>query len=454
MYVFAPDRMRHDARAVPEPSRRVLIVAPHFPPVNAPDHQRVRMALPFLAENCWQAEVLTVAPKYVEAPLDPDLTAALPPDVIVHRVTALPQRWTRRAGWGSLSTRAWPFLKQRGTELLASGRFDLVFFSTSQFGVLPLGSGWKKNHGVPYVLDFHDEWVSDYYKRHREVRPPGGPIKYAISHALARRREGSTVREAAQIVSVSERYNVNLRARHPGMDPAKMHVLPFGGAEADFELLRTKRFAQEFFRPNSGTNWVYVGRGGPAMRLAASAFFLALRRALAAGIVDRANLRLHFIGTDYATGSRAQPTFAPLAREFGLESMVREETARVPHFTALQCLRDADALIVPGSDDPGYTASKIFPCILARRPLLAIFNRDSSCIRILEETGVGTPIPFGPEDDSATLAARVYLRWFSTRAFDRTPALSPRAFEPYSARAMTRRLAAVFNAACAKELHP
>jgi glycosyltransferase involved in cell wall biosynthesis len=454
MYVFAPDRTRRDATAIPEPSRRVLIVAPHFPPVNAPDHQRVRMALPYLAENRWQAEVLTVAPQFVEAPLDPDLAEALPPELIVHRVNALPQRWTRRLGWGSLAARAYPFLKRRGAELLAGGRFDLAFFSTSQFGVLSLAPVWKKKSGVPYVLDFHDEWVSDYYQRHRAVPPPGGALKYAVSHALARRQEGGVVRQAAQIVSVSERYNLNLRARHPELDDGKMHVLPFGGAETDFELFKTRRFAQTFFRPNAGINWVYVGRGGPAMRLAASAFFLALRRALAAGIVDKTNLRLHFIGTDYATGARARPTFAPIAREFGLESMVREETARVPHFTALQCLRDADAIIVPGSDDPGYTASKIFPCILARRPMLAIFHRDSSCIRILEETGAGTPVPFDAEDDSATLAARVYLRWFSARAFDRTPALSPRVFDPYSARAMTRRLAAVFNAACAKETRP
>ena len=122
------------------------------------------MALPYLAENGWEAEVLAVAPEFVEAPLDPELAAALPEGTTVHRVPALPQRWTRRLGWGSLARRAYSFLKRRGNELLASGRFDLIFFSTSQFGVLPLALDWRKRHGVPYILDFQDEWMSDYYR--------------------------------------------------------------------------------------------------------------------------------------------------------------------------------------------------------------------------------------------------------------------------------------------------
>ena len=33
--------------SLPAAPRRVLIVSPHFPPINAPDHQRVRMSLPY-----------------------------------------------------------------------------------------------------------------------------------------------------------------------------------------------------------------------------------------------------------------------------------------------------------------------------------------------------------------------------------------------------------------------
>jgi hypothetical protein len=65
--------------------KRVLIVAPHFPPINAPDHQRVRMALPYLAVEGWQAEVLAVETRFIEAALDAELESTLPPDLPIHR---------------------------------------------------------------------------------------------------------------------------------------------------------------------------------------------------------------------------------------------------------------------------------------------------------------------------------------------------------------------------------
>ena len=42
--------------------RRVLFVSPHFPPINAPDAQRIRTMLPYLESLGWEAEVLAVEP--------------------------------------------------------------------------------------------------------------------------------------------------------------------------------------------------------------------------------------------------------------------------------------------------------------------------------------------------------------------------------------------------------
>ena len=42
-----------------------------------------------------------------------------------------------------------------------------------------------------------------------------------------------------------------------------------------------------------------------------------------------------------------------------------------------------DALFMPGSDDPAYTASKIYPYLLTRKPLLAIFNAESPALAVL-----------------------------------------------------------------------
>jgi hypothetical protein len=421
---------------------RVLIVSPHFPPINAADQHRARMALSYLGENGWQAEVLAVRPEDVEGVPDRDLAAALPANCVVHRIKAL------AAGWGNLARRAYRQLRKRGDALLATGRFDLVFFSTTQFGILPLGPDWKRRHGVPYVLDFQDEWVGDYYRDHPQIEPPGGRLKYAVSHWLARRQEPAVVREAARIVSVSHHYNVHLRVRYPELPTDRFHELPFGGSEADFTELERLAPQQRFFDPADGRkHWVYAGRGGADMSQAVEAFFLALRRAFATRVLTPDEVRVHFIGTSYAPAKRARKSFAPLAAAHELENVVTEYTSRAPYFTTLQCLRQAHALLLFGSDDAGYTASKIYPSILARRPLLALFHEESSAVKILRTTRAGTVTTFLPSQSREEMGEKIFREWLLTRAFDRAPEMEAGAFTPYSAATMTRHLGEIFLAA-------
>jgi hypothetical protein len=440
---------RNEILTSDQAARRVLIVSPHFPPINAPDHHRVRLALPHFAESGWAAEVLAVRAGDVEGIIDPELAGALPPATIIHRVAAIPSKWTRRFGVGNLALRAYRQLRLQGDALLASGRFDLVFFSTTQFGVLPLGPYWKRRHGIPYVLDFQDEWAGDYYRDHPAPKPPGGRLKYAAAQWLARHQEIEVVKEAAQIVCVSPGYVEHFRAKHPASPPELFHELPFGGAEADFSYLaRVDRPQQRFFNPADGRkHWVYVGRGGADMHQAADAFFSAVRRALDASLLKSDELRIHFLGTSYAPGKLAKRSFAPLARTHGLVGIVKEDSARLPYFTALQCLRQADALIVPGSDDAGYTASKIYSYILARKPLLAIFHEESSVVKIVRETQAGTVITFASSQSREVTSDQIFRAWLLTREFETTPELRAETFAAYSAATMTRRLAGIFDLA-------
>ena len=99
--------------------KRVLIISPHFPPVNAADMHRVRQALPFINENGWQAEVIAVDPRYVEAySLDDLLIKSLPTDIKVHWVKALNVDKTRKFGLGSLSMRSFFNFKKKGNKVL------------------------------------------------------------------------------------------------------------------------------------------------------------------------------------------------------------------------------------------------------------------------------------------------------------------------------------------------
>ena len=123
--------------------KRVLIISPHFPPINAPDMQRVRMSLPYYAQYGWEAEVICVYEKYVEGFTDNNLSKTIPSNILVHRVKAWATKYTRKIGLGSLSIRSYFYFKKKGNQLLKEKKFDLVFFSTTMFHVCTLGKYWK-----------------------------------------------------------------------------------------------------------------------------------------------------------------------------------------------------------------------------------------------------------------------------------------------------------------------
>ena len=102
--------------------------------------------------------------------------------------------------------------------------------------------------------------------------------------------------------------------------------------------------------------------------------------------------------------------------------------------------------MVPGSEDPDYTASKLYPYILSRRPVLAVFNENSSVVDILRTTQAGTAVTFDGATTRDDLAQRVVEAW--TPMLERlpyTPDTDWDAFQPYTAEAMTRRQMEVFD---------
>jgi hypothetical protein len=425
---------------------KVLIVSPSFPPVNAADSQRVRMSLPYFHEFGWDAHVLAVAPRFVEGCPDPDLLRTVPDQIPVTRVGALSARYSRLVGLGSLGLRAFLPLKASGARLLRDERFDVVYFSTTVFIVMALGPVWKRQFGVPYVLDFQDPWLNDYYRR-TGTRPPGGRLKYGMARFLARRYEPRAVRQAAHILAVSPAYPRMLRERYPDLQAERFTVLPFGGAEYDFQVLQNANIRQRVYDPEDGRrHWVYLGRGGPDMAKGLRALFLALR-----GLRDARqffdDIRLHFVGTSYVRGPRAAKSVEPLASELGVADLVEEHPERIPFLEGLAVLRDSDAVLVVGSDDPGYTASKVFPCILSGRPLLAILHQASSAVPILEKCRPGSTVPFQSDESATALAARIrpFLEGLLLQSRGAEIAPVGEAFTPHTAREMTRVQCEVFD---------
>ena len=406
--------------------------------------QRVRMLLPFLPDHGWQPEVLAVEPGQVAAPLDSWLEDGLPQGLPVHRVEALGLRWARLPGLGNLGFRALHALSVAGGRLLAVGDYDLVYFSTTVFEIHVLGPRWKRRWGVPFVMDYQDPWVTDYYREHPEVRPPGGRLKYTLLEFIHRRMEPRVLQECSGFTSVSPAYPGQLIRRYPALNMPQHLILPFPGSARDLAMVRESGQSQ-FDGAVPGTiHWLYAGVLIPGMLPALRSFFQALRDFAPGDLLER--LCLHFVGTTYAgTEGGHDSLVRPVADAFGLSRIVKESPARIPYSQVLAMLQEADGLLVFGSDDTSYTASKIYPCLMARKPLLAVVHEESSVVDLLQRVGGGTCVSFATGEDQNHLARRIGEDWCQANRWSQTRPLDEPAFAPFTETGSAKLLAGFFD---------
>lgn len=424
--------------------KKVLIISPNFPPINAADMHRVRQSLPFFKEMGWEATTIAVIPEYVEMSEDPILLDTIPQDSKIIRIKAFNAKNTRKFGLGNIGYRSWYYYKKLGNKLLRKEKYDLVYFSTTAFPVLTLGRYWKKKFKVPFIIDMQDPWRNDFYlDKPKSERPP----KFAMAYAMDKYLEARTMKHVDGIISVSPGYPKTLMERYENIKPDMCAVIPFGGALVDFEVLDKVNLSNRLFdKDDEHINFAYIGRGGHDMNLALRGIFSGLKQGLAIDPDRYEKIRMFFVGTSYAADGKGLKTIEPIAKQFGVENQVIEITDRLPYFEAMKVLKDADILLVPGSTDTNYTASKMYPYILANKPMLAVFNENSSVVDVLSKTKAGTCITFNNNDAPEVIGAKVnsvYKEYLEKIPF--VPATDWDAFEPYSAREATRKQVDVFN---------
>lgn len=429
----------------PRALRRVLIVAPHFPPVNAPDMHRVRMSLSHYRSFGWDPIVLTVDAARQPEPIDALLIRTIPPDVAIVRTGALPLMLTRLFGVGNVAIRAYAHLRLAGLRVIRDAQIDLVFFSTTMFLCMPLGRVWRRRTKVPFVIDLQDPWASDY-----QSLDGTAPRKYGIARRVHARLEPWTMKRASGVMAVSPAYIDTIRRRYPWVAEEASATIPFGVAPEDFAAAAGVQPAIR--RDPMRLTGVYVGAGGPAMATALRILFAAVRRLHAVDAVLAEKLRLAFIGTDYAPVGKGRKTVEPVAAAAGVSGQVTEQTDRVTYFVALQTLRAADFVLIIGSDDAQYTASKAAPCLASRRPVLAILHADSPGVAMLEQSKYTTLVTFRGVADidrasEALAAAFPRVAALASQELDEESAL----LEPYSAKTLTRKQCALFDRVIERE---
>lgn len=379
--------------------RTVVIVSPHFPPSSLAGVHRARHLAGHLPAHGWRPIIVRVAPDLYMEPNDFDLARMLPPDLIEMNASAVPVEKTRRFGLTDLGLRGYFGLRRTAEAAATKYRASAIMLTGSPFYPLLNTAYLKRNTGLPVLVDFQDPWVNDV----GGTRPFFS--KGRMAHRLASWLEPQVMAHADFVTSVSERQNANLRDRYPHFDAEHMAAIPIGGDPADFDKLRENSPSVVMHRLSADVfNFSYVGtimpRTGPVLDTLLRS--LAMLKREQPALASR--IRFNFVGTSNQVNDTAAALVLPIAEHHGIAELVRETPSRVPYLQALHLLANSDGLLMLGSDEPHYTASKIYPNLMAKRPYLSIFHKDSSAHQLLQRGGGGRIFGFA---DVSQLEAQI-----------------------------------------------
>ena len=424
--------------------KKILIVTPNWPPISCPDMQRIRMSAPFFEQFGWEPLILRINPDEQEGTKDLDLAKTIPVSIKSWQSGCLNKKLTSLIGLKSVGLRSFFHLANLGDKIISSEKPALVFFSTTMFPLMIIGRYWLWKYKIPYIIDFQDPWLSDYYELNKS-KPPGGLQKYKIARTISKILEPFTLKKVSHIISVSPEYPKVLMQRYAWLTEDPFTVLPFGAPEKDFEILPKLNIQQKIFDPNDGCkHWVYVGRGGDDMTFSLNALFASIAKNRQQNLEPWEKIKIHFVGTKYSIFDNSKQ-IEELGKSYNLDNIVTEYPQRIPYFEALQVLKDSHAILIIGSDDSGYSASKVYPCILAQKPILAILHEQSLVVNVIKDCKVGQTVTFKNTTQNLQEQLNTRLEWLLLESENHISTTDWQAFQPYTAREMTRQQCEIFD---------
>jgi hypothetical protein len=420
--------------------KHALIVSPYFVPCNLAGVHRARIMALGLPRAGWRTTIVAVHPRYYGSSLEPALAELTPPEARMEWVPAWGTPGRRTFGVGDLSLRAFYPMRRRLRALFENDRPDVVFVTVLP-GYAGLHGGWaKRTFDIPFVLDYQDPWVSDWGAAQPRFSKAG------IADGLARRLEPRFAPYADAITAVSDRTLSGLRARGVLSETTPTLEIPIGANPGDQEVAR-KSGRSHINKEEGVVDFAFVGtmtdRMLPSLALALRGFQRSAQTQRGCGPA----LRLHLLGTSGHSESNGPDPARELVAQYGDDGFIQHQPKRISYLDALRTMQLADALLLLGSTDTHYTASKIFPSWLTKRPIVGLAHPQSTVHDIAGALGGIRMIAY--DGGPASRAEEEFSNFVNAVIATREDAVPPRkesAFEPYAPEGIGRRYSELFSA--------
>ena len=417
------------------PVKTVLIIYPHWPPSNLVGVQRVRIVAGCLHRHGWHPVILTVHPRHYEEMPDPHLEKTLRPGLEVIRTEAFPVlQIAGKRLIGDIGLRAFWHTYRRGKALIKNRQIDFIWISMPSWYPALLGRIFHRQAKIPYGIDYQDPWRNQLAPYHLRFS------RAWWTNLLAALLEPAAVGKAALLTGVAQPYYQPVLDRYFGSKTIRHTAIQLGFDPADYRLETTEP-ETPWPTDRSIRPFVYAGALLPHAHLFIQRLFesLAIIKRQAALPTEA---RFYFLGT----GSTNGPTVVDHARAAGVEDLVTEVPDRFPFLHILHFLKAAAGVLIIGSTEQHYTASKTFQCLLSGRPVFAMLHQASEAAAILRTSRADSYLVAYQSDQTPGDFQNKTLETLKRYLGNSQPwAPDLAALAPYSADSAAGKLAAVFD---------
>lgn len=314
-------------------TRRLLVIAYHFPPVKGSSGiQRTLKFVTYLRDHGWESTVLTVSPRAYEQVSD-DQMGEIPPGMGVHRAFALNSARHlsirgRFLGWSAQPDRWvswWPDGVRQGLRIIREEK-PAAIFSTYPIATAHLiALSLARRSGLPWIADCRDSMTE-----------PGYP-RDALTWRTNRQLEAKMVERCTRCVFTTEGTRKMYAERYPEVPASRWSVIENGFDEENFREAE-RGFTVPPLASQPRITLLHSGVLYPQER-DPRPFFDALRRLKSAGSIGAANLRVLLRATGSDDHYRAQ------LAEYGIADIV-ELAPSMPYRDALQEMLAVDGLLL------------------------------------------------------------------------------------------------------------
>ena len=409
--------------------KRVLMVAFHFPPMNASSGiQRTLRFAQYLPEFNWEPTVLTAHPR-VYSGVSPASLAEVPPHLQVRRAFALDtvRHLSLRGAypqWLALPDRWWTWwlgAVPAGLSLIRKLKPD-VLWSTYPIATAHLiAYTLHRLTGIRWVADFRDPMVEPDY--------PSNPLERRAFKWI----EYKTLKHCKRAVFASPGALRLCAERYPEPSQSRLTIIENGYDESSFIGAEQAAVAGRSGRGplvlvHSGI--VYPSERDPRP------FFAALSELCGNGGIERGALRVVL----RATGS--DEYLRGLIARYGIEGIVTLEPA-LPYRAALAEMLAADGLLLlQAAVCNDQVPAKLYEYLRARRPILALTDPAGDTAAVLRNAGIDTIARL----DSQAEISRLLVHFLELLRRQSAPVAGEATVAAASRRARTIELARVLDA--------